>query len=126
MAYRTKVEVRTNGRVFKPGSILPENVSKSDLDFLKRKKFIELAEVADAAMDNDFSEPAEGEDFDEMDPGEFKGAEEIKRIRRKENVYTYAASIGLDLGDNFKEKSLNELHEAVINYQEEAESEATE
>ena len=45
MAYRTKVEVRTNGKVYAPGSILPTDMSKIDLDFLKKRKFIELVEI---------------------------------------------------------------------------------
>ena len=45
MAYRTKVEVWTNGKVYAPGSILPTDMSKIDLDFLKKRKFIELVEI---------------------------------------------------------------------------------
>lgn len=45
MAYRTKVEVQTNGKVYAPGSILPTNMSKIDMDFLKKRKFIELVEI---------------------------------------------------------------------------------
>ena len=41
MRYKTKVTVTTQGKVFKPGSILPEDLSKSDLAFLKSKKFVE-------------------------------------------------------------------------------------
>ena len=37
MAYRTKVEVQTNGKVYAPGSILPTNMSKIDMDFLKKR-----------------------------------------------------------------------------------------
>ena len=40
MAYRTKVEVWTNGKVYAPGSILPTDMSKIDLDFLKKRKAI--------------------------------------------------------------------------------------
>ena len=43
MAYRTKVEVQTNGKVYAPGSILPTNMSKIDMDFLKKRKSYFLA-----------------------------------------------------------------------------------
>ena len=54
--YRTKVEVRTNGKVFKPNTILPDNLSKLDLNFLKSKKFVEVVDVTDTDMDEDFDE----------------------------------------------------------------------
>ena len=51
MRYKTKVTVTTQGKVFKPGSILPEDLSKSDLAFLKSKKFVEPADVPAAAYE---------------------------------------------------------------------------
>jgi len=120
MAYRTKVEVRTMGKVYKPGSILPDGISALDLAFLKSKKFVELVEGAGGAAadeDDEFDEA-----FDEMAPGEYKSAEQIRKIKKKEDVYTYALSIGLNLGDDFKERSLKVLQEEVINYQEEKEA----
>lgn len=118
MAYRTKVEVRTKGKVFSAGSILPDDISKSDLAFLKMKKFLEVVEDSGVQIDDEDG----GDGFDEMDPGEYKTAEEVKKIRKKEDVYTYAASIGYDLGDDYKGKSLADLQEAVINFQEESEA----
>ncbi|WP_024346581.1 hypothetical protein [Lacrimispora indolis] len=118
MAYRTKVEVRTKGKVFPAGSILPDDISKSDLAFLKMKKFIDVVEGSGVQIDDEDEEDG----FDEMDPGEYKTAEEVKKFRKKKDVYTYAASIGLDLGDDYGEKSLADLCDAVINFQEEAEA----
>lgn len=52
MAYRTKVTVVTNGKEFKPGAILPADISKLDLDFLKSKKFVEVIDAAATAYDD--------------------------------------------------------------------------
>ena len=120
--YRTKVEVRTNGKVFKPNTILPDNLSKLDLNFLKSKKFVEVVDVTDTDMDEDFDEEEFGDGFDEMTPGKLKTAIEIRKIRTKKDVAEYAASIGLDLGEDYDQKSLTELYDEVINYQEEAEA----
>ena len=125
MAYRTKVEVRTNGKVFKPGSILPSDISKSDLSFLKMKKFVEVVEVSGSVLEDpedDSEDDGFDDGFDEMDPGDYKTAEEIRKIRKKKDVYTYAASIGFDLGEDFEEKALTDLQEMVINHQEEIEA----
>ena len=40
MKYRTKVEFTTKGKTYEPGSILPDDISASDLAFLKMKKFV--------------------------------------------------------------------------------------
>lgn len=123
MAYRTKVEVRTQGKVFPAGSILPEDISKSDLAFLKMKKFIDVVEGSGVQISEEDEEDAfDGDEFDEMDPGEYKTAEEVKKFRKKKDVYAYAASIGFDLGDDYEEKSLADLCDVVINFQEEAEA----
>ena len=116
-AYKTKVTVVTNGRKYMPGAILPAGISSVDLDFLKEKKFVELADVPEAAFDEDDGEE-EFDGFDEVNPGAVKSADEIRQIRVKKDVAAYAASIGLDLGD-WNKKSLKVLQEEVINYQEE-------
>ena len=66
MAYRTKIEVRTGGKKYLPGTILPEDISPLDLAFLKRKKFVEVvdadplatlaAEDSDEDPDNDLDD----------------------------------------------------------------------
>ena len=61
-----------------------------------------------------------------MTPGSFKNADEIRKFRKKKDVAEYAASIGLDLGEDYDKKSLDELCDEVINYQEEAEAAAEE
>ncbi|MCI8993163.1 MAG: hypothetical protein HFG80_10675 [Eubacterium sp.] len=126
MRYRTKVEVVTNGKTYEPSSILPEDIPASDLAFLKIKKFVVPVD-ADAVI----SEPVEDETddgagfggdfsgFDEMQPGKLKSEAEIRKIRSKKEIRAYAGSIGFDLGENSDEKSLKELQEAVINFQEE-------
>lgn len=127
MAYRTKVEVRTNGKVYKPGSILPADMSKIDLDFLKRRKFIEVVEIDGRAADDLEDGEDDGADdgmFDELTPGEYKSAEEVKKIRKKGDLYKYALSIGLDLGDDYEEKKVADLADEIINFQEEKEAEA--
>ena len=46
MRYRTKVTVVTGGREYKPGTILPEDISKGDLAFLKSKGFVDPVDMA--------------------------------------------------------------------------------
>lgn len=129
MAYRTKVTVVTNGKEFKPGAILPADISKLDLDFLKSKKFVEVIDAAAAAYDDGAEDAEDAEDagddqgddfvgFNEINPGAIKSADEIKAIKAKKDVAAYAASIGLDLGD-YENKKLKDLQDEVINFQEE-------
>ncbi len=116
-AYKAKVTVMTNGKEYRPGMILPADISSVDLAFLKEKKFVELADVPETVFDED-DEDEEFEGFDEMDPGAVKSEEEIRKIRTKKDLVAYAASIGYDLGE-WKEKSVKILQEEIINYQEE-------
>lgn len=126
MRYRTKVEVVTNGKTYKPGSILPDDISASDLAFLKMKKFVVPVDAA-AVVTEPVEEETDGDDgndgdftgFNEMQPGKLKNEVEIRRIRSKKELRAYADSIGLDLRENSDEKSLKELQEIVINFQEE-------
>lgn len=126
MRYRTKVEVVTNGKTYKPGSILPDDISASDLAFLKMKKFVVLVDAA-AVVTEPIEEETDGDDgndgdftgFNEMQPGKLKNEAEIRKIRSKKEIRAYADSIGLELGENSDEKSLKELQEIVINFQEE-------
>ena len=126
MRYRTKVEVVTNGKTYKPGSILPDDISASDLAFLKMKKFVVPVDAA-AVVTDPVEEETDGDDgndgdftgFNEMQPGKLKNEAEIRKIRTKKEIRAYADSIGLELGENSDEKSLKELQEIVINFQEE-------
>ena len=126
MRYRTKVEVVTNGKTYKPGSILPDDISASDLAFLKMKKFVVPVDAA-AVVTDPVEEETDGDDgndgdltgFNEMQPGKLKNEAEIRKIRSKKEIRAYADSIGLELGENSDEKSLKELQEIVINFQEE-------
>ena len=122
MRYKTKVTVTTQGKVFKPGSILPEDLSKSDLAFLKSKKFVEPVDVPAAYEDpEDEQEPGDGafDGFNVTEPDGVKNPDEIRKIRSKKDVAAYARKIGLDLGENYEEKSLKDLQAAVIDFQEE-------
>lgn len=126
MRYRTKVEVVTNGKTYKPGSILPDDISASDLAFLKAKKFVDpvdaaavISEPVEEETDDDDENGGDFAGFDEMQPGKLKSEAEIRKIRSKKEIRAYAVSIGLDLGGNSDEKSLKELQEIVVNFQEE-------
>lgn len=123
MRYKTKVTVTTQGKVFKPGSILPEDLSKSDLAFLKSKKFVEPADVPAAAYEEpeDEQEPENGgfDGFNVTEPDGMKNPDEIRKIRSKKEVAAYAKKIGFDLGENYEEKGLKDLQAAVIDFQEE-------
>ncbi len=127
MRYKTKVTVTTQGRIFKPGSILPDDLAKSDLAFLKAKKFVEPADVPAAAYEDPEEDPEDYQEqesggfagFDMMEPAGLKSPDEIRKIRSKKDVAAYAESIGCNLGENYEEKSLKDLQAAVIDFQEE-------
>lgn len=115
MAYRLKVTFAAGGREYLPGDILPGGISSLDFEFLKSKKFIEIVDIPECS-EEDFEKDFDGfnENFG------LKSADEIKKIRSKKDAAAYAASIGLDLGD-YEKKSLKEIQEEIIIYQEEHE-----
>lgn len=127
MRYKTKVTVTTQGKVFKPGSILPDDISKSDLAFLKSKKFVEPVDAPAAAYEDPEDEQEEEQEqetggipgFNVTEPDGMKNPDEIRKIRSKKDVAAYAKKIGLDLGENYEEKSLKDLQAMVIDFQEE-------
>ena len=55
----------------------------------------------------------------ESAPGEVKSPDEIRKIRSKKEIAAYAKSIGFDPGEDYNEKTLKELQDAVIDFQEE-------
>ena len=113
MAYKLKVTFAAGGKEYLPGDILPADIASSDFEFLKSKKFIEIVDIPEG-LDEEFAE-----DFEGLDEEFFlKSMEEVKRIRSKREAAAYAALIGLDLGD-YEKKSLKELQEEILNYQEE-------
>ena len=113
MAYKLKVTFAAGGKEYLPGDILPADIASSDFEFLKSKKFIEIVDIPEG-LDEEFAE-----DFEGLDEEFFlKSREEVKRIRSKREAAAYAALIGLDLGD-YEKKSLKELQEEILNYQEE-------
>ena len=129
MRYRTKVAFVRNGKTYEPGSVLPDNISAADLEFLKRKGFVEPADIADTEPETDGSVPENGDgwedgfggidEFYESAPGEVKSPDEIRKIRSKKEIAAYAKSIGFDPGEDYNEKTLKELQDAVIDFQEE-------
>ena len=88
---------------------------------VEKRVFEIFADEADDPEDEggDFS------GFNEKVPDALKSPEEIRKIRTKKDIFSYAASVGLDLGENYEEKSLKELQETVINFQEEKLEEET-
>ncbi len=121
MRYRTKVTVVTGEKEYRPGMVLPEDISAADLAFLKGKGFVEPVDVESSpGVDWDGHKPDyELSGFDEREPDALKSPEEIRKLRSKKDVFGYAASLGLDLGPNYEENGLKELQEKVINFQEE-------
>ncbi len=117
MRYRTKVSVVTGGKEYRPGSILPEDISAADLDFLKSKGFVTPTDISPAGDDGYEDDVIFG--FQENMPDLYKDQDQIRRMRSKKEVYSYAESIGLDLGKKFEVKSLKDLQDEVINFQEE-------
>ena len=125
MAYRTKIEVRTGGKKYLPGTILPEDISPLDLAFLKRKKFVEVVDADPLATlaTEDSDEDPDSDGFTEgFEVDSLKSADEIMKLRSKADVAEYAASIGLEFGEDYKNKALDDLKETVINFQEEMEA----
>ncbi len=122
MKYKTKVTVVTGGKAYKPGTILPADISSADLAFLKSKKFVEPADTGPVYADEIDDLEDEGGDFsgfNEKEPDALKSPEEIRKIRSKKEADSYAVSIGLNLGDDYESKSLKQLQEEIINFQEE-------
>lgn len=129
MEYKTKVTVVQNGRMHKPGSILPGDISNADLEFLKRKGFVEPTDTipgnyedpeSDINPEDDWKNGFTGIDgLREAEPGEMKSPDEVWKIRSKKAAVLYANSIGLDLGEDYEEKPLKELQTAIIDFQEE-------
>lgn len=129
MRYRTKVAFVRNGKTHEPGSVLPDNIPRADLEFLKRKGFVEPADIADTGPETEgsFKETGDGwedgfggmDEFYEPAPGEVKSQDEIRKIRSKKEIAVYAKSIGFDLEEDYNEKTLKELQDAVIDFQEE-------
>ena len=124
MRYKTKVTVLTGEREYRPGTVLPADISSADLAFLKGKGFVEPVDPAPGMwIESDEDEPAEADyelsGFDEQEPDPLKTPEEIRKIRSKKEVFHYAASVGLDLEGDYVGESLKDLQEKVINFQEE-------
>ena len=129
MRYRLRVSYRSDGRTYAPGDILPEGIPIGDLAYLKDKRFVESVDVVfpgtDAPGQGDDDAPDAGPEdeglgisFPKVDAGEgMKTPGEIQKMRTKDEVYAYAQSIGLDLGDGYREESLKGLQEQVISFQ---------
>ncbi len=122
MKYRTKVAVVKSGRTYGPGSILPDDISKADMEFLKRKGFLEP--IDNAGVDYVLQEDAddaeeEQEEFDIADPERLKSPEEIRKMKSKKMVAAYAKRIGFLLGEDYEGRSLKDLQNDLINFQDE-------
>ena len=66
----------------------------------------------------DTGEEGLGISFPDLDGTEgMKTPEEIQKMRTKDEVYAYAKSIGLDLGDSYREESLKGLQGQVVSFQ---------
>ena len=141
MRYRLKVSYRSDGRTYTPGDILPEGILTSDLAYLRDKRFVEPVDevfpeadipsqgegspkgvdTGDREIDTGFLDTGEeglGISFPDLDGAEgMKTPEEIQEMRTKDEVYAYAQSIGLDLGDGYREESLKGLQEQVVSFQ---------
>lgn len=119
MRYTAKIKVVHNGKLYTPGTALPDTISKADLEFLKSKNYLV------PCMDEPEADDFDTDDFDEQTPdGEYKTADEIGKMRSKKDVKAYADAIGFDLGEAWEEKSLKDLKESVILYQDEQEAAA--
>ena len=123
MRYKTTVTYITGGKEYQPGDVLPADISLSDLAFLKSKKFVVPAALEDDTDGYEDSDQEEDRDdfsgFDEQEPDTIKSQKEIRKIRSKKDAFHYAAAIGLDFEEGYESRSLKELQEEIINFQEE-------
>lgn len=122
MQYKTTVTYITGGKEYQPGDVLPADISLSDLAFLKSKKFVVPAVSEDDEVEYGSSDQEDRDGFsgfDEQEPDAIKSPEEVRKIRSKKDAFSYAASIGLDFEEGYESKSLKELQEEIINFQEE-------
>lgn len=119
MRYKTTVTYITGGKEYQPGDVLPADISLSDLAFLKSKKFVVPAVSEDDEVEYGSSDQEDISGFDEQEPDAIKSPEEVRKIRSKKDAFSYAASIGLDFEEGYEIKSLKELQEEIINFQEE-------
>lgn len=122
MRYKTTVTYITGGKEYQPGDVLPADISLSDLVFLKSKKFVVPAVSEDDEVEYGSSDQEDRDGFsgfDEQEPDAIKSPEEVRKIRSKKEAFSYAVSIGLDFEDGYESKSLKELQEEIINFQEE-------
>lgn len=105
---KARVNIETaNGR-YHPGDIIRENLRAEDMDFLKRKGFIDTEEKEEIDMD-----PGGEEKYG--DGIGYKGEEELKRMN-KDEIVAYAAQMGLNLDSgSLKADLVND----VLNHQEE-------
>ena len=78
-----------------------------------------VTEPVEEETDGDDGNDGDFTGFNEMQPGKLKTEAEIRKIRSKKEIRAYADSIGLAPGENSDEKSLKELQEIVVNFQEE-------
>lgn len=119
MRYKTTVTYITGGKEYQPGDVLPADISLSDLAFLKSKKFVVPAVSEDDEVEYGSSDQEDISGFAEQEPDAIKSPEEVRKIRSKKEAFKYAASIGLDFEEGYESKSLKELQEEIINFQEE-------
>lgn len=122
MKYRTKVAVVRGGRTYEPGSVLPNDISKTDLEFLKKKGFLEPVDNASSdysVLEDEDDADMEQDIFNMTAPEELKSPEEIRKIRSKKMVAAYANRIGFPIGENYEERGLKNLQDDLINFQEE-------
>lgn len=128
MRYRTKVAYVIHGEMHEPGAVLPPDIPGADLKYLKSKKFLEPVDMSFDRIDDgegqlEYDGLVNIPGFRGMLPDVLKTSEEVYKIRSKNEVCAYAENIGLDLWEGYKDRSLKELQEAVVNFQEEAEAE---
>lgn len=126
---RAKVNIETSSRAYKPGEIVKEGLRAKDIDFLRRRGFIIIAEEEDDMQslvpeadgdENAGCDPVDGICLDlegaaVFDEADYKDEDALQKMT-KEEITVYAEKIGLQLdGGRLKADLIN----AVLNYQEE-------
>lgn len=123
---KAKVSVITENKEYLPGEVIKEQLSKADLEFLKKNGFIEITDEAVSLYEDEDSEDSGNDDnsgfgIEDDDSGDgisYLDKSELKAMK-KEEIIAYAATIGLDLSDDLKK---DELIDSVLNFIEENEA----
>lgn len=130
MANYARVTIVTQKKEYKPGEKLPSTFPSADLARLKKQGFVRTDDTADIVVDdnedhkknNSSGSDNDGFRFNEDDlnlnddGATYLSKDELEKMKKKQNIVDYAATIGLTLS---ADSTKDELIYSVLNYIEE-------